>query len=639
MLRIASTNQVNEKDANQYLVGDPQVTFFKSVFRRHTNFAMESFNIPVRNNINLKSSQSTLVVYEIPNYGDLLGKMYLKLSIPPMKTDTEKKFKFNDYLGFQMIENIKLKINGVVVDNINGEMLYILHKLRNRDEKQKLESKLINPVQGKHYLYNSSNTSDGHSKTFTNKYYNSPIYTEHQTIYVPLQFSFSNYSKTFLPLFLLENKAIQIEILLRETNSIYTIEKKDKDYWYYDKVDDVSASGYPLGVTDPSGYTSRKIALDNTLTANFLTNPPLHGEQTTFDPSGSKAFYLKRYESRYRSRPTTIEEDISQFTYNGAIFEVNPTLEVTQVFLTNDEKLEFKSRSNDYLIEQIYTKKELNIGGGQTHSWVVDNHTNLVKELYITITRNDNKDRNQFLNYTNYDEMGTTEEKIIKYQDNWWYDSIRASESPETDEAIEITSGFITITPDRFQEFLFRYGPYGEAQNDFANGVSGWSHKIERQHSVYTIEQIYEFRNIWKYRKASEIPKIDKDNFNTIFKESPLRDMQILFDGLEREDIKDNTFFNVIQPYNYHTNFIDPGIYTYSFSLYPEQFQPSGFCNMNLFRRVQYRMNLRDTEDKLNPSVNEEQKKYRYNITLYSLKYNFIKIIDKVIVPLFSLQT
>jgi hypothetical protein len=634
MLRTASINQVQKKNANIYLVGDPQVTFFKSVFKRHTNFAIESFNIPPRNKPTLSKADNTIAVFEIPQYGDLLGKIYLKLTIPPMKTNTEKKFKFNDHLGYQIIENIKLKINGTVVDNIDGEMLYIMHKLRNRDEQQKILSTLINPVQGKDYLYNTTTSISGaNSRTFSNKYFNSPIYTENQYMYIPLPFSFTHYSKTYLPLFLLENKSIEVEIELRNTDSIYTLEKKDKDYWYYDKIPDISASGYPIAV-GPSGYTSRQMALDATSTSG-LSATPAYGEQTTYKSTATTAYYLKRYESRTRHRPT-INDTIDDYTYNGESFAIQPTLEVEEIFLTNKEKKQFTTRSNDYLIEQIYTKKQLNIAGNQTYSWFVDNHTNLVKEVYISITRSDNKDRNEFLNYTNYEEAGLTQEQIIKYQDNWWYDSIRASDSSESGEAETLTNsgGDITIIPDRFQEFLFRYGPYGESQNIHANGISGWPNGMEPQYTNYTIQEINKFRHTWKYRAASDIPQINKDNFSSTFKESPLKDMQILFDGIEREEVKDNIFYNVIQPYNYHTNSIDPGVYVYSFSLHPEDFQPSGFCNMNLFRRVQYKINLSDTENK----ASSTDKRHNYNITLYSLKYNFIKIEDKTIVSLFSLQ-
>ena len=69
---------------------------------------------------------------------------------------------------------------------------------------------------------------------------------------------------------------------------------------------------------------------------------------------------------------------------------------------------------------------------------------------------------------------------------------------------------------------------------------------MEPQYTNYTIQEINKFRHTWKYRAASDIPQINKDNFSSTFKESPLKDMQILFDGIEREEVKDNIFYNVI---------------------------------------------------------------------------------------------
>mgnify|MGYP006084908635 CR=1 FL=1 len=488
-------------------------------------------------------------------------------------------------------------------------------------------STLINPVQGNNYLYNTSTSSTVNSKTFTNKYYNSPIYTEQQILYVPLQFPFTHYSNTYFPLLLLENKSIKLEILLRGTDHLYTIETFDKNYWYYDKIPDMSLSGYPVKDSVPisgvSGFTSRKLALDNTSDV-AVSSPIIYGEQTTYTSSFTSPLYLKRYESRIRTAPSTTD-NIDTYTYDGKKFNVTPTLEVEQIFLTEDERLQFKHYPNQLLIEQLSTKYQYNIKGNQTFPWIVKDHTNLIKELFIVVKRNDNKQRNQLFNYTNYDEASLTEEQVIKYQDNWWYDSIAASESsPET---IISANNSITIKPDAFQEFLFRYGPYGEAQNENALGISGWPNKIEPQYNVYTIKEIDTFRKTWQYRKTTDIPKINKDNFNSTFKESPVTSIQILFDGMPREDIKDSHFYNKIQTYNYHTNNIDPGIYLYSFSLHPEEYQPSGFCNMNLFKRIQYKLTLSKTENK----TGSTEKKYDYDITLYSLKYNFITIKDKQI--------
>jgi hypothetical protein len=686
MLRTASINQVNQSDANIYLVGNPQVTFFKSVFKRHTNFAIESTNIPFRGNRRLIKEKNITLKCKIPQYGDLLGKIYLKFNIPPMKTSKENKFEFNKHFGYSIIKNIKLKINGVIVDNIDGEMLYILNKLQNNDEKQKMVSKLINPTQTNNYFYKSSSTNTGvNNKIHIHKYHNAPIYTEQNTIYIPLTFSFTNFSKTYIPFFLLENKSIEIEVEIRGSDHMYTIEKFDKDYWYYEKIPHISTSGYPI--SDISGHTARLQALENT-SISGLNSPLTYGEQTTYKETSTTAFYLKRFESRKRSVPTEGKDDINQFTYNSDRFDLQPSLEIEQIFLTEEERQKFKDDTNHYLIEQIHKKERINIKGNQLTTLNIDNHTNLIKELCITVTRNDNKNRNQWLNFTNYDSADMTEEDIIKYQDNWWYTSVKASESSLT---LAGSTTNITIIPDRFQEFLFRYGPYGEAFNDKKAGNTGWPSKVDGQYSPYSIENINEFRNIWKYRSASEIPDITKDNFSNMWKISPLKDMQILYDGVQREDTKDSIYFNQIQTHKHHTNEIDPSVYLYSFSLEPEKYQPSGYCNMNLFKRIQYKLNLRQNEEKtladwllfsntfwnnnksnniktvtINGSIkyywstrpgtkydtggdtlrvesDEEasalfdNRKYKYNIIIYSLKYNFIEIKKNKIIPEFNL--
>ena len=161
----------------------------------------------------------------------------------------------------------------------------------------------------------------------------------------------------------------------------------------------------------------------------------------------------------------------------------------------------------------------------------------------------------------------------------------------------------------------------------------------------------------------------------------------MLFDGTSREEIKESQYFNKINPYLYHTNDADPCVYTYSFSIDPEAYQPSGFCNMNVFRKIQYKLTLNQTELKpehekttfINNYITQNASKkiidytlyidnnnqqlgkgkerdmttaeltdeamalfnpntYDYNISIYSLKYNFITIKDKICTPLYSLS-
>jgi hypothetical protein len=61
-----------------YLTGTPEITFFKVVYRRHTNFSMESVRVNFDDTVGF-GLQSCLT---IPKIGDLIHKMYLEIILP-----------------------------------------------------------------------------------------------------------------------------------------------------------------------------------------------------------------------------------------------------------------------------------------------------------------------------------------------------------------------------------------------------------------------------------------------------------------------------------------------------------------------------------------------------------------------------
>lgn len=96
-----------------------------------------------------------------------------------------------------------------------------------------------------------------------------------------------------------------------------------------------------------------------------------------------------------------------------------------------------------------------------------------------------------------------------------------------------------------------------------------------------------------------------------------MKSAKILFNGMDRIDEKDAFYFNYVQPYQYHKGNKKDGIYVYSFSLNPEDVtQPSGSCNMSRINRVQMMVKLIDTLTST----------YKYDLTLYAINYNFLKI-------------
>ena len=59
----------------------------------------------------------------------------------------------------------------------------------------------------------------------------------------------------------------------------------------------------------------------------------------------------------------------------------------------------------------------------------------------------------------------------------------------------------------------------------------------------------------------------------------PIKKASLILAGITKVHERDVTYFNLVQPYQHHTNIPAPGINVYSFALDPEEHQPSGSCN------------------------------------------------------------
>ena len=60
-----------------YLTGNPQITFFKIMYKRHTNFAIEAIEQTVTGNESFGSNLTS----SISKMGDLITKIYIKSTV------------------------------------------------------------------------------------------------------------------------------------------------------------------------------------------------------------------------------------------------------------------------------------------------------------------------------------------------------------------------------------------------------------------------------------------------------------------------------------------------------------------------------------------------------------------------------
>ena len=108
-----------------YLTGNPQITFFKAVFRRHTNFSSES----IEQTWNGKISPGGKISVTISRQGDLLSNLYLKTT-------------GLTYDAFSAIKKVDCEIGGQLIDSQLSHWMSIWCDLTNTKDKSKLLNEL-----------------------------------------------------------------------------------------------------------------------------------------------------------------------------------------------------------------------------------------------------------------------------------------------------------------------------------------------------------------------------------------------------------------------------------------------------------------------------------------------------------------
>ena len=105
-----------------YLTGNPQITFFKVVYRRHTNFALES----IQQTFNGSVSFGQRVTATISRNGDLISRAYLVMSCATNYISSNIAV---PYLGLRAIKWAEVEIGGQRIDKHYSDWMYIWNEL------------------------------------------------------------------------------------------------------------------------------------------------------------------------------------------------------------------------------------------------------------------------------------------------------------------------------------------------------------------------------------------------------------------------------------------------------------------------------------------------------------------------------
>ena len=187
-----------------YLTGNPQITFFKVVYRRHTNFSMECIEQP------LDSARfGGMHTVQVLRNGDLAGKMYLMTTLPALNSlnadgnaalaTDNRKVAWVKRVGHALIDNIECTVGGSQVDKHYGMWYDLWYELTHTFDQERGYKKMIGDV-----------------PELTNLAYSHKAYT----LYVPLQFWFNRNTGLALPLIALQYHEVRFNIKLQAKDNL-----------------------------------------------------------------------------------------------------------------------------------------------------------------------------------------------------------------------------------------------------------------------------------------------------------------------------------------------------------------------------------------------------------------------------------
>jgi hypothetical protein len=181
-----------------YLTGDPMITHFKTVYRRHTNFSMDTIEQTFNGDVNFGTQVSAI----ISRHGDLVSGMYIKTTLPDLTATSDTTVsRWTENIGHFLIKSVEIEIGGQIIDRHYGEWLDIWAQLTVPAGKRTGYNNMIG--QGK---LDALGRPSGLQKDIDTGR------TLSQTLYIPLQFWFCRNIGLALPIIALQYHIVKVNV-------------------------------------------------------------------------------------------------------------------------------------------------------------------------------------------------------------------------------------------------------------------------------------------------------------------------------------------------------------------------------------------------------------------------------------------
>ena len=210
-----------------YLSGNPQITFWKGLYKRHTNFAMEPFRINFNGQANWGVKQTAIMT----RHADLLYSTYLEVQLPAQYPDgtniqwnngvdtnnlnpaaTMGRDQFGAALGLNLLEFVELDVGGQIIDRKYSEFMYIWDQLT--------MSNMMKQINYSRMLNSSHSIVDNTIRQAVGCQPGNGRQASPSIFYIPLGFFFCRNPGAALPLIALQYHEVKINVQWNENTLV-----------------------------------------------------------------------------------------------------------------------------------------------------------------------------------------------------------------------------------------------------------------------------------------------------------------------------------------------------------------------------------------------------------------------------------
>lgn len=275
------------------------------------------------------------------------------------------------------------------------------------------------------------------------------------------------------------------------------------------------------------------------------------------------------------------------------------SLYVDYVFLDTEERRRMASNPHEYLIEQLQFTGDESVGSSSNKIKLNFNHP--CKELVWVVQPDANVD------YCSSFECGSVLNRLLGAQPFNYTDAVDALPNAHHafggDSALSGTNNFIDSS-GLFQD--------AGAADIVSSSLNEWP-SASYAGPNFSVTQDSGVSDAGTFVLAETA--LDMHCWG----ENPVVCAKLLLNGQDRFSEREGAYFDLVQPFQHHTRHPDTGVNVYSFSLRPEEHQPSGTCNFSRIDNATLQLVLSNATVQATNTA---------KVRVYATNYNVLRIMS-----------